>query len=547
MVSFHLCSGLGVLLACSWLLLGSCSNSSKPDYRCGEEGVQLRVPAGYLGSKVKFQVRDEFQMGYDLDGCLSKCLLSAIEPSGESVFYTPYSVCIAVVKDGLWLLRVRLIGDVKTEDIDLICPKPKSKHDRVIPRTHKPRSTRWTTLSTPVAKTLTKSLETTVHHTTTNVIQDDDRNKVTILPTVGHRTKEMDIDISTTGPPPTAEHLVSVTCFPDGSFRLTISRYVTSPPLELASVELDPGTCPSPILMGDFLEFNGLLTTCGRHRFSEGQLVYELSLTVKPNILVSALGSITRDGEVRISAQCSSNSTISVWVTSHVASPPPLPSVSNSGELGVELRISKGSSYSSFYTTVDYPLQILLRELVFFEARLLQPSDPRLHLRLHHCWGAPSFDPVSTTKWNLIYDGCPYSKDDPMTKLLPVPVPSSYQRFVVSAFTFIGFPNNTQVYIFCSVSVCLPSLSESCTSECGNLTHRVRRSQANSLHLLSSTGPLIFQQDDGESGIYWLQHLMPAVSWTIIAAAFLIVLLLLTNTLKCRYFAVNFKSNLQLR
>ncbi|XP_075073405.1 zona pellucida sperm-binding protein 1-like [Mixophyes fleayi] len=579
MVSLHLLGGLEFFLGSVWFLLGSCTDSTEPHYQCGEEGVQVRVPPGYLGSEITFQVRDEFEMGYDLEGCLSKCLFTTIGPNGENVFYSPYTVCLSVRKEGVWLLRVRLIGSVKSEDIDLICPKPKSKRPRVIPRTHKPRTTKMTTSTTPFSKTLIQNLNKTTfsssisshamvtlpQKTSTVIVEADD--KVTLLSTKGRQTKDLArattaplphawwqtpgssqilTSIQSTGPTPTTDHLVTVNCFPDGYFRLIISRYVTSPPLQLTSV-LGPGTCPSPTVMGDFLEFQGYLMTCSTQRFFQGHLVYELYLTAKPNILVSPLGSITRDSSHRVLAQCTYNSSLSLSFVSLAGSPPPFPSVSNSGELNVELRISKGSSFSSFYTSLDFPLQILLRELVYLEARLLQPSDPRLHLRLHHCWGAPSLDSASTTRWPLVSDGCPFSGDDPMTKILPGPIPSSYQRFVVSAFTFIAFPNKTQVYIFCSVSVCLPSLSESCTSDCGTLTRRARRSQSSaSLQFVSTSGPLIFQQAE-DSGLARLQHLMPAFSGIIIAFLFLLVLLFLTGTLKCSSFTVKFRGHLRLR
>ncbi|XP_040292200.1 zona pellucida sperm-binding protein 1-like isoform X1 [Bufo bufo] len=221
-------------------------------------------------------------------------------------------------------------------------------------------------------------------------------------------------------------------------------------------------------------------------------MVYQLSLTAKADVLVSPLGSITRDSSLMVLSQCLYNNTLSN--ISLVVLAQQIPTVTSTGVLSVELRISKGSSFSSFYALEDFPLQIPLRELVFLEVRLLQPSDPRLHLRLHQCWGAPNMDPASTLRWPVISNGCPFSEDDTLTQILPGSVPSSYQRFVVSAFTFVGFSNNTEVYFFCSISVCVPSSSESCTTDCVNLT-RSRRDQPDiSLYLVGTTGPLVFLQ-----------------------------------------------------
>ncbi|XP_040292201.1 zona pellucida sperm-binding protein 1-like isoform X2 [Bufo bufo] len=263
-------------------------------------------------------------------------------------------------------------------------------------------------------------------------------------------------------------------------------------------------------------------------------MVYQLSLTAKADVLVSPLGSITRDSSLMVLSQCLYNNTLSN--ISLVVLAQQIPTVTSTGVLSVELRISKGSSFSSFYALEDFPLQIPLRELVFLEVRLLQPSDPRLHLRLHQCWGAPNMDPASTLRWPVISNGCPFSEDDTLTQILPGSVPSSYQRFVVSAFTFVGFSNNTEVYFFCSISVCVPSSSESCTTDCVNLT-RSRRDQPDiSLYLVGTTGPLVFLQQKKGLGMASLQHLTSILPGIGFAVTFLFIMLLLVGTLKVKWY-----------
>ncbi|XP_056387041.1 zona pellucida sperm-binding protein 1-like [Hyla sarda] len=326
-------------------------------------------------------------------------------------------------------------------------------------------------------------------------------------------------------------HTVTVHCSPDGLFRLILSRYATNPPLRLSSVVLGPGNCPSPTILGDFLEFQGYLSLCSGRRSVKGRLVYELSLTAKQDVLFSSLGSITRDSSFTVLSQCLYNNTLSN--VSLVVLPFELPTVTSTGILSVELRISKGSSFSSFYASEDFPLPIPLREFVYLEARLLQPSDPRLHLRLHHCWGAPSLDPAVTLHWPVIDDGCPFSDDDTLTRILPTSVPSSYQRFAVSAFTFLNFQYNTQVYFFCSVSVCLPSPSESCTSDCANLTRSRRAHPDDALLLVGTAGPLVFQQER-TLGAAGLQHLTSTLPGIVFAVTFLLIVLLLVAALKVK-------------
>ncbi|XP_071986602.1 zona pellucida sperm-binding protein 1-like [Engystomops pustulosus] len=603
MVALQFLDGLWLLVFTIWpLLLGSCIDFPEADYKCGVEGVQLLVPPKYLGGEITFQIRDEFQMGYGLHGCLTKCLLSTRGPKGESVFYAPYTICLSVRKEHRWLLRVRLVGHNQTEDLDLICPKPKKviqPRDMFTPITRSTKPPKqspedyWNTTQYGPTKIPTMSPLGTPkirpdHRITTSETKGvnvatqpvDYRPKVAgttkdAFSLSGQQTRESprSTDSSPTPEPDMLTpsqcsvstgrvtclnstvsrgtcldyrcchdprdstnpcyygHTVTVHCFQDGLFRLILSRYVTNPPLRLSSIVLGPGTCPPPTILGDFLEFRGYLLSCSARRFVEGRLVYELSLTAKPDILVTALGSITRDSSLMVLSQCFYNNTLSK-VSLVVLDPQP-PTVTSTGVLRVELHISKGSSFSSFYASEDFPLQVPLRELVFLEARLLQPSDPRLHLRLHQCWGAPSMDPASTVRWPVIHDGCPFSHDDAVTKILPGPVPSSYQRFAVSAFTFVGFQNNTEVYFFCSVSVCLPSLSEGCTSDCAGLIRSRRGQPDDSRYLVGTAGALVFHQEK-RLGLSGLQHLTSTLPGILLAAMILIVVLLIAGVVKMK-------------
>ncbi|XP_073540473.1 uncharacterized protein [Phyllobates terribilis] len=516
--------------------------------------------------------------------------------------------------EGDWLLRVRLVGQAKSEDLDLICPKPKLKRPRGMNHTQRPRSTKMSKLTTtittvhlwkttqnrtsesptvtrlPIQTPTIKTAKIITGRTNEGIVvtqpTEDFRTMVVgttkdVVSHSGHQTEELSQKVTSskhTDLVPITQfpdawttsqcvipagritclnatvsrdvclgysccfdpvdsinpcyygHTITIHCFPDGLFQLILSRFVTNPPLRLSSVVLGPGTCPSPTMLGDFLEFKGHLSSCSTLRFLE-RPVYELFLTAKQDVLVSPLGSITRDSSLTVVSQCMYNNTLSN--ISLVVLTPQLPMVTSTGVLRVELRISKGSSFSTFYAPEDFPLQVQLRELVFLEAHLLQPSDPRLHLRLHHCWGAPSIDPSTTVRWLVIYDGCPFSEDDPVTKILPGSIPSSYQRFAVSTFTFVGFPYNTQVYFFCSVSVCVPSSSESCTSDCANLTRSHHAQTDTTLYLVGTTGPLVFNQEQ-ELGVTGLQNLASTLPGIIIAVVFLLLVLLLLVLLKLK-------------
>ncbi|KAM5140979.1 zona pellucida sperm-binding protein 1-like [Mantella aurantiaca] len=576
-----LLDGVWLLLLSVWPLFGLCSNSSAISYLCGHEGVQLKVAPNYLGADVAFLVRDEFGMAYDLDGCISKCVFSAKKPNGESVFYVSYPICISYLEDKTWNLRVRLVGSNKTKDILLVCLKPKFKKLRTY--TSKPKGSAVPLLTTVSMWTASLGSTSTMRTNATlptkaSFTQDESQQKTTPgkdpgkkephlkgtspIPIVGRQTtsrlpiypeilNESQCIVPTDRIPcldsrVTREtclrsrcchdpadpitpcyygHTVTANCSLDGSFELVISRYAISPPLLLTSVILDLGTCPPPVITEDFLVIRGQLLACSTPRLVQGKLIYEFSITTKQDVLVSPSGSITRDSSLTVTTQCLYNITLSLKLVSVVEPLPPFPSVTNSGILDVELRIAKGKAFSEYYTSTDYPLQIPLRELLFFEARLLQPSDPRLHLRLHHCWGTPSLDPASTLRWPLIYNGCPFTDDDPMTDILPGPIPSGYQRFVVSAFTFLGLSSQAQVFVFCSVSVCVPSSNETCSSDCSSLKRGRRFEPDYSQHLVKTAGPLVFQSEV-KTGLASLQQMTLALPGILFAVALLILLCL---------------------
>ncbi|KAK7945626.1 hypothetical protein WMY93_001354 [Mugilogobius chulae] len=133
--------------------------------------------------------------------------------------------------------------------------------------------------------------------------------------------------------------------------------------------------------------------------------------------------------------------------------PPPLP-VAAAGPLRVELRLGNGqchtkgcveevAAYSSYYSPSDYPITKVLRDPVYVEVRILERSDPNVVLTLEHCWATSSPNPDSLPQWDLVLNGCPYSEDHYMTKVLPVEAysglsyPTHYKRFIVKMFTFV--------------------------------------------------------------------------------------------------------------
>ncbi|KAG9491303.1 hypothetical protein GDO78_000022, partial [Eleutherodactylus coqui] len=279
---------------------------------------------------------------------------------------------------------------------------------------------------------------------------------------------------------------VTARCTQDGLFSIAIPKTLTLPELDLTSVQLLGQTSAecNPVARNNFfLLFQFPVSSCGTTlKVIREQMVYENQLVgIKDPLTWSGI-SVSRDSTFRLLVRCSFAFSGFLPLKVDVVTLPPPPPVSSEGPLEFELRISLDSTYAEYYTDYDYPVTRVLREPVYVEVRILQRLDPKLVLVLHQCWATPSPSPLNAVQWPILINGCPFTGDNYKSALIPVvprsavDFPSHYSRFDVKTFTFVDQntqqPLAGQVYIHCSVSACVLSPSDSCTTMCS----RSRRS-----------------------------------------------------------------------
>ncbi|XP_016086354.1 zona pellucida protein AX 1 [Sinocyclocheilus grahami] len=118
-------------------------------------------------------------------------------------------------------------------------------------------------------------------------------------------------------------------------------------------------------------------------------------------------------------------------------------------------------SYNHFYVEEDYPVVKYLRSPLFFEVALLQSTDPQIELVLENCWATLKEDRNSTSRWDLIVDGCVNLADRYETVFHPVapnsvPYPSHVKHFEIQMFTFVqnDVVLQDQIFVHCDAMLC---------------------------------------------------------------------------------------------
>ncbi|XP_041098137.1 zona pellucida sperm-binding protein 4-like [Polyodon spathula] len=301
-------------------------------------------------------------------------------------------------------------------------------------------------------------------------------------------------------------------CTRDGQFIFLVQQTDTLPTLRLDTVEVKgQGSCAPVVNTGTALVFLFPVTECGARRTETADgLVYVVEVTGDPEIEAGGFGPITRDSYLRLQLQCLySRSGTESHEMSVLNLHPPQPAASF-GNVTVEMRIAKDSSFTRFFPSSSLPLTRSLRDPIFVEVRILPPASPRLSLVLRDCFAYPS---SQQSLWVLLYDGCPNYMDQlfssTLLKVNSVDQPSHYQRFNVQAFTFIdlqtGGTSEEEMYFYCWVEVCDRD-SENCLSKClpefttsprtGNRTVTKRELVSDPNTALVSLGPIVLVQND---------------------------------------------------
>ncbi|XP_006005256.2 zona pellucida sperm-binding protein 4-like [Latimeria chalumnae] len=302
-------------------------------------------------------------------------------------------------------------------------------------------------------------------------------------------------------------------CSKTGRFVILLDKEMTKPPLDLKSVYLKGGSNPAckPVNRSlDLIVFNFPVSACGSIKKVEGgHVFYETNVLATRQVLEGPKGKVTRDSLFRLTVRCRYNGSDYQQLEAVIYTlAPPLPAT-DKGDLQIELRIAKGSQYSTWYLDSDYPIVKFLRDPVFVEVRILGRTDPSLVLMLEKCWATPNKEPRNKVSWSILEDGCPFAGDNYQTILHKVtvgsglPFPSHHKRFELKTFVFLEeygmHPLSGEVYIHCSAAVCQPSSQESCKTTCE--PRRKRRSIAHlSLEgeVVVSSGLVLFLEPSSE-------------------------------------------------
>ncbi|XP_005457331.1 zona pellucida sperm-binding protein 4 [Oreochromis niloticus] len=249
-----------------------------------------------------------------------------------------------------------------------------------------------------------------------------------------------------------------------------------------ASIPVDPTRlivpgnpeCKPAIVNNRVAIFKFKVTECGTHSYDVGEVtIYLAEVQSIVHALNLKYGVITRTDPLRFLIECRYNK----WGTAQsmasvgymVKTPPSsMPSSVISNSLyGVELRIAKDETYSSFYDHHHQPLRLLLGRPVYLELRLSSPNADAIIL-VNYCLAYPR---SAKNALVLIYEGCanPHDPHVSILKVSNVPGVNHEKRFIVSAFQFMDQRTNKylneEIYFMCSAEVCLPA-EKRCDERC---------------------------------------------------------------------------------
>jgi len=117
------------------------------------------------------------------------------------------------------------------------------------------------------------------------------------------------------------------------------------------------------------------------------------------------------------------------------------------GNFTLSLNMFPDKRFVSPYTKDDFPVDVVHRKLLFFEASVTS-GDTHLSIIADRCYATPTQDQKNSLKYEFITKGCP---NDNTVKYHAAPSVSA-QRFSLEAFKFIA--DHPFVFVHCHVIVC---------------------------------------------------------------------------------------------
>lgn len=130
------------------------------------------------------------------------------------------------------------------------------------------------------------------------------------------------------------------------------------------------------------------------------------------------------------------------------------------GNFTLSLNMFPDKRFVSPYMKDDFPVDVVLRKLLFFEVSVTS-TDKKLSIMADRCYATPTQDEKSALKYEFIKNGCP----NDVTVNYPSVPSSSAQRFSLEAFKFIA--DHPFVFVHCHVTVCnTTNAASQCTRNC---------------------------------------------------------------------------------
>nr|XP_009935723.1 PREDICTED: zona pellucida sperm-binding protein 2-like [Opisthocomus hoazin] len=268
-----------------------------------------------------------------------------------------------------------------------------------------------------------------------------------------------------------------IQCLPNGTVVITAVKLVRLADLDTSLLVLRDRQCKPSLVTEKTATFRFNVNTCGTsRRFNSTAMTYE------NDVLYFRPGNDTPVYQLKFVCWYAVKQTVDVQYQSKKNSPPSIKP--GFGSLTLSLKIFKDKSYSEPYLESEYPVVKYLREALYFEVELLQPTDARLELNLDDCWATNSQSQDSLPQWPILINGCENSEDSYRTVFhevnysLRVKFPQHVKRFEVRMFTFVQGTTmlQEQLYFHCSVVICSTMQQPSrfrCPRRCNPGKHRV--------------------------------------------------------------------------
>ncbi|XP_077414189.1 zona pellucida sperm-binding protein 4-like [Vanacampus margaritifer] len=437
-----------------------------PRVSCSQRGIKA-----VFGSNIShIRVKDKSGATFRVDQSESLCGVKMARRKNHSlIFFSTYDGCYAQVKGSevVVSLQVQLTGDGRWLRVNISCPL-----------TRRPRQ------RTPLLPTKFQG-KCAIH-------------------------KDLQVKCGQQGlsPDSCADHgccynSTDSTCYYrlnscslDGHFVFAVETATDSSMRPRSLAVKNRPRCVPVITTPDAAIFKIHVTDCGVKTKVKGDVVvYELLVEELPD------PSRTNHSSFSLQVDCEYEALAAVNLRSlnTVTNPPPVVAL---GTIGVQMRIATDASFTCFFAEDELPLIMPLRETVYVEISIAQPSpDPTLSLHVRDCFAYPA---SRQSVWTLLNNGCPNHLDDSRSS---VPVDkqgkrhshSQVRRFDVKTFAFFneGHPSAEEIYFYCWVEICTEDVD--CAQRCAISSEGERRRREASFEAhatqLISLGPLLLCQN----------------------------------------------------